>query len=306
MGVDATNSGPTMPAPPTKGGGRKANSAPTIAAISPITAPVVNLPPVGEMVTKLAGVEEQQSSLSAGGSDHQEEPSHPIAEVSDEPTAPDAEAFQIRETATSPLNDEAIPYPDNWDLSTGIAEEIWQAILIYLEERYGDQKNKSIRAQVYPEDIHNLRLLSSKFPDRTAAKIWLDKLTTQKVVKPRRAAPDTVVGSTGGVSSNTAFHDASFSAPVETPKPISTAAPSTDDVASCALAISSLSASQIFIYFRDKKIAQLHEESLKLLKEKWIEETDPDEANILLKAINIFGGLISNFKYFLLARLWTI
>ncbi len=208
------------------------------------------------------------------------------------------EDFMTRETATSSLGDESLAYPNSWDLSTGIAEEIWQIILLYLEERYGDQNNKSIKAVAYPEDIHNLRLLITRFPEHTAAKLWHEKLTTQKVVKPR--AKGKVVSNTAASAEHSyANEDSSFASTAESQIDETLCSSSSSDdavVSSCNQAISTLTASQIFFFFRDKKLSHLPDESLHLLKTKFNEEEDQDDANILLKTVKMFGQ--SNTKLY--------
>ena len=92
--------------------------------------------------------------------------------------------FKIKIGATDYLGN-GIEYPNTWRLTNGNPQENWQSILVYLEERYGNQSNKSIKTKAYPEDLDNLSLLSKLFPGTTSATIWLNKLKTNKVVKSR-------------------------------------------------------------------------------------------------------------------------
>ena len=70
--------------------------------------------------------------------------------------------------AAEDFNGKQIDYPNTWQLTNGNPEEHWQAILIYLEARYGNQKNKSIIMPPYEEDISNLDLYLKLNPDRLA------------------------------------------------------------------------------------------------------------------------------------------
>jgi len=206
----------------------------------------------------------------------------------------DIEQIINREFVKPSMLESDIDYP-NWDLSKGIEDENWQGILLYLEERYGLLKTKSIKVEVYPEDIQNLRLLLSLFPSRLSAKLWLDKLTTQKIVKARAK---TIESSS---STNTAQidpqQDASFAAEniLMGTKPTPVSSTSESDFVLCNRTINLGSASQVFIFFRDRKHSELHEESLTLLMERLKTETDPDDANILIKTILIFG--VKKFLY---------
>ncbi len=95
-----------------------------------------------------------------------------------------ADKFISRLSATDSKGD-AIQYPNTWELTNGNPEENWQAILIYLEDRYGNQKNKTIKQQPYPEDISNLSYLFELYPDRLAAQVWVNKLKSNGVIKQK-------------------------------------------------------------------------------------------------------------------------
>ena len=207
-----------------------------------------------------------------------------------------AETFKIREDATSAFDEESLTYPDNWDFSHGIPGETWQLILLYLEERYGDQKNKTIKAPVYPEDIHNLRLLVSLFPDRApAAKFWLEKLSSQKVSKPRasKGKAEACTGNSGNIAANTSIQDASFTSSSNSQRStISTMVSLEDtsvDLNACKKAIDFYSASQLFNFFRERNNDNICKDMLDLLVVRLKKEMDSDEAHILFKIVRKFG-----------------
>ena len=49
--------------------------------------------------------------------------------------------FKIKTSATD-YDGNTLEYPNTWQLTNGNPEENWQRILIYLEERYGNQSNR--------------------------------------------------------------------------------------------------------------------------------------------------------------------
>ena len=120
--------------------------------------------------------------------------------------------FTIKAIAED-YNGNTLEYPNTWKLNTGNPEENWQAILVYLEERYGNQSNKSIKIVPYPEDIANLSILTTQFPDREAAKIWLNKLKSNKVMKHRAISKDGV----GRLENDDLFLDLSIQIISDTP-----------------------------------------------------------------------------------------
>ncbi len=128
-----------------------------------------------------------------------------------------------------------------------------------------------------------------------------EKLTTAKVVKPRATKKSNSTSAASTTSVGISAEDLSFSS--LTASQIAETAGSNisssdEDTIACNEAIQMFSASQIFIFFRDRKLSQLQDESLLLLKAKLNKETDPDDANILLKAIKLFGKSCTNLYCF--------
>ncbi len=152
-----------------------------------------------------------------------------------------------------------------------------QIILLYLEERYGDQNNKSIKAVAYPEDIHNLRLHVTRFPEHTAATLWHEKLTTQEVVKPRAKGKvfSNTASSSDAILHDTSFDTYNFQSIVSNDQVLQR---NDDEIVLFNKTIESSSASQIFCFFRENN-SQIQLEG----------EKDPDDANIVLKTIKLFG-----------------
>ncbi len=199
-----------------------------------------------------------------------------------------ADNFTIRPSATDSKGN-SIEYPNTWQLTKGNPEENWQVILIYLEERYGNQKNKTIKVSPYAEDISNLSYLFKKFPDRLAAKIWIDKFKSSSVVKTRVAKP-TAAGNSTAVGNNGTgdgiFSDESFSSGLDM-----------NDHNQSSQSIDDLSAAAIL---RLAKANKLSPDDFVNIKSKYQQEEDNEEKLILIKLIQL-SGKKNNFN-----MLWTI
>ena len=185
--------------------------------------------------------------------------------------------FTVRTSATDSKGG-AIEYPNTWQLTNGNPEENWQAILVYLEERYGNQKNKNIKMAPYSEDIANLNYLLKMFPDRLAAKVWADKLNSSNVVKAR-VAQTKIAGSKSTVDNSVTgdagiYLDKSFNGSLSEGKIQSNR--SIDDL--CPVELLGLAKSQ-----------KLSADDFESIKSKYRQEADKEKRLILIKIIQQSG-----------------
>jgi hypothetical protein len=208
----------------------------------------------------------------------------------------ETEGYKIRTASNSTALGEDLIYPNDWDLGTGDPTEKWQRILAYLQERYGEAKNKTVKETPYAEDIHNMRLVVKRHPDLQAPAYWLQKLLENKVKRSKAKQSPGVSTLLPDCSSDQHISDQDQSfLRNELSKDLSSVASSFADT------INTGTAAHIYHFVSSLTPAEPTIDApaiLQLLKSRMDSVKDPDDILLLVNAAKVIGKCYDDlFKF---------